>query len=267
MDPFTRTIQIGTRAYALTSDDTYLCDLADPFEPDLVALATALIQPTQGVCDIGANIGCTALLFSQLARAVHAYEPVPSTFQFLATNVAAVATITAYNYGLGREAAQIPMHYSAASRAGGFLAPTLARPDGHVTETAQIYPLDQCAFGQALPCIDVLKLDVEGSELAVLDGATATLAACHPLVLLEMNHWCLNAFHRITVPDFLDQLCATFPVLLALQGQTYLDVHDPSERYVVMYRHILQCHYMTLVGAFAATQVQPVLDTYHHGIA
>jgi FkbM family methyltransferase len=267
MEPFTRTIQIGPRAYPLTGDDTYLRDLADPFEPDLVALATVLLQPTQVVCDIGANIGCTALLFSQFARTVHAYEPVPSTFQFLATNVAAIPTITAYNYGLGRDAAQIPLHYAADNRAGGFLAPTLAPPDGHRTETAQIYPLDQCAFGQAVPRVDVLKLDVEGSELAVLAGARATLAVCQPLVILEMNHWCLNAFHRITIPDFLDQLCATFPLLLALQGSTWLNVHDPGERYVIMYRHILQFHYMTLVGAFTAAQVQPVLDTYRHGAA
>jgi FkbM family methyltransferase len=265
MDPFIRTIQIGTTAYPVTGDDTYLRDLADPFEPDLAALATALVQPTHVVCDIGANIGCTALLFSQLAAHVHAYEPVPSTFQFLATNVAAAPNVTAYRYGLGRARAQIPLHYSADNRAGGFLAPTLPRPGGHVTETGQIVPLDQCAFGQALPRVDVLKIDVEGSELAVLEGGQGTLATCQPLVLLEMNHWCLNAFHRITVPDFLDQLCATFPVLLALQGQTWLDVHNPSERYVLMYRHILQFHYMTLLGAFTAAQVQPVLDTYCHG--
>ena len=84
------------------------------------------------------------------------------------------------------------------------------------------------------------------------------------MVLLELNHWCLNAFQRTSVPDFLDQLRATFPILLALDRSTYLDLHDEAESYVVMYRHILHSRYATLVGGFDEARFAGLRSEYRH---
>ena len=47
-----------------------------------------------------------------------------------------------------------------------------------------------------------------------------TLARYKPRVLLEMNHRCLNAFHRITLPEFRDELLKLFPFVYAVQLPT-----------------------------------------------
>jgi len=85
-----------------------------------------------------------------------------------------------------------------------------------------------------------------------------------PVAALELNHWCLNAFQRISVPDFLDYLCSMFPVLVAVEGDKYLDLRDAGERYIVMYGHILHFQYMNLVGAFSSERLTNFLAQYRH---
>ena len=83
--------------------------------------------------------------------------------------------------------------------------------------------------------------------------------------MLELNHWCLNAFQRTSIPDFLDLLRSTFPILLAVDGDTYMDLHDEGERYIVMYHHILHMRYPNVVGAFDEDRLDPVRAAYRHG--
>src|SRR5262245_23510600 len=61
-----QSIRIGDSVYSLSSDDDYLAAMGDNFEPYMVELFRALIEPDDIVTDIGANIGLTAILFSSL---------------------------------------------------------------------------------------------------------------------------------------------------------------------------------------------------------
>jgi FkbM family methyltransferase len=45
---------------------------------------------------VGANIGCTALLFGELEKKVYASEPSPTTFAFLEKNIAHVAQMNVF---------------------------------------------------------------------------------------------------------------------------------------------------------------------------
>jgi len=74
-------------------------------------------------------------------------------------------------------------------------------------------------------------------------------------VVLELNHWCLNAFQRTSIPDFLDLLRSMFPILLAVDGSNYMDLHDTSESYIVMYNHILHMRFPNILAAFEEGQL------------
>ena len=232
-------------------------------------LFRTLVNPSDVVLDVGANIGCTALLLSQLARKVYVFEPAPTTFEFLKQNIerSGMDNVVSLNVALGAASSSSSVTYSPSNRAGGFVSDRTNASSGHQKEEIEIQALDTMMPSAAIPSVDFIKIDVEGFEPHVLRGARQTLDTFRPTVVLELNHWCLNAFQRTSVPDFFDQLLETFPTVLAIHGQGYLDLRHEGERYSVMYHHICRGKFLNLVGAFDEVKLSRFRCLYRHGFA
>jgi len=253
------TTDIGGRLYRICSDDNYLTHIDGVFEPQMVALFDSLLAPEHTVLDIGANIGCTAILFGSRVRRVHAFEPSPSTYGFLTRNVdaAGLDSVMLHNVGLGRESGAFELTFAADNRSGGFVSDKAHASAGHTVEQIRIERGDTFLHEREIDGIGLVKIDVEGFELNVIDGLSETLARDRPVVVLEMNHWCLNVFQRIALPDFLDRLRAAFPFLYAIDGDEARNLHDPDDAYHVMYHHVVGgFRYPNLVGAFHPQQLE-----------
>lgn len=261
------TVRIGERDYRIASDDEYLTYIAGGFEPEMVRLFGRLLRPGDRVLDIGANIGCTALLFGEIAQSVDAFEPSPGTFRYLARNVqqAPRGNIRVHNFGLGSARATTTLTMAPSNRSGGFVSDRTQAGDGFTTETIHIRRLDAVMNELALLSVDFVKVDVEGFEGHVLKGAERTLARHRPVVVTELNHWCLNAFQRTSIPDFFDQLRALFPILYAVDGSSYLDLHDVTERYQAMYHHITRMRFPNVVGGFDEERFSPFRAALRQG--
>lgn len=259
-------IRIGSRSYLLSSDDTYLDAMGGEFEPHMVRLFETLLPSNSCVFDVGANIGCTSLLFARVADRVVAFEPSPTTFVFLRKNVdrAGLRNVDLRNYALGSTQGASRLTFAPSNRSGGFVSDRIKASGGHVEEVIRVNTLDAAAQEANVGHVDFVKIDVEGFEKSVLEGARQILARDQPLVVLELNHWCLNALQRICVPDFFDFLRSTFPVLLAVEGSGYLDLHDEGESYMVMYHHILQFKYPNIVCAFDENRLSGFRQRYSH---
>ena len=270
--PRTVTMDIGGKRFAMTSDDEYIGQHAHGFEPHLVDLFRALAAGSDVTLDIGANIGCTALALAQLSRTVHAFEPSPTTFAFLEQNVAraGLTNIAVHNIALGDKAENSTLTFAPNNRSGGFVSNQTQASIGHTVEPIVIRPLDEIFdLSRSPPGIDLgtskvdfIKIDVEGFEPAVLRGASRMLAAYQPTVLMELNHWCLNALQRTSVPDFFDFLRSLFPVLFAVDGLSTLDLHDTSDSYIVMYHHINRGRFVNIVAAFNRERLTTFLEKY-----
>jgi hypothetical protein len=124
--------------------------------------------------------------------------------------------------------------------------------------------LDEVVKSLALSKVDFIKIDVEGFEGHVLRGATETLCSYRPIVVLELNHWCLNAFQRTSIPDYFDLLRSIFPILLAVDGSSYLNLLDESESYIVMYNHILHMRFPNILAAFDENRLTKFRSLYNH---
>jgi FkbM family methyltransferase len=259
-------VDIGGRRYVMASDDSYLEKLRGTFEPDMVGLFRAVASGSRTILDIGANIGCTAILFGGIADAVHAFEPSPTTFGFLRRNVerAGVANVSLHNVGLGETPGRFTLTFAPSNRAGGFVSDQTQASSGHAVEDIEIRRLDDVMPSLDAPPVDFIKIDVEGFEAHVLRGASATLAASRPLLVLELNHWCLNAFQRTSIPDYFDLLRSLFPVLVAVDGASYLDLHNESERYIVMYHHIVHMRFPNLLAAYDEGRLQRFRASYRN---
>jgi FkbM family methyltransferase len=249
---------IGARQYRMTSDDNYLEHITGEFEPAMVALFLSLLRDGDCALDVGANIGCTSLLFSQVARQVYSFEPSPTTFRLLQKNLAAAQAhnVVVANLGLGNSDGSFQLTFSPDNRSGGFVSNLTSASAGHQVEAIRIVVGDAHLRAAHIGQVDFIKIDVEGFERNVIEGLAQTLKRCTPVVVLELNHWCLNAFQRTSVPDFFDFLRGVFPYLYAVDGTDVRNLHDPNDAYHVMYQHIAHnFRYPNLVGAFDRSRV------------
>jgi FkbM family methyltransferase len=149
-----------------------------------------LIQPDAVVFDVGSNIGEVCL--KTAARVgpggtVYAFEPDPITFRKFTSNLALnpFGNIFASNVGLGAEPATLEMRVDCPTNRGGN---RVAREgDSGERFPVLIETLDRFAAQRALQRLDVIKIDVEGFELAVLKGAHESLARFRPRLFIEVS--------------------------------------------------------------------------------
>jgi len=260
-------VGIGGKNYIISSDDHYLNHIKNGFEPETLNLFTSLAVNSRVVLDIGANIGCTAIFLGDIVESVYAFEPSPTTFAFLEKNIlnSGKNNIISQNFGLGAESTRTTLTFSPSNRSGGFVSNQIQVDRDHVTETITIKTLDEVIRLLDIQHIDFIKIDVEGFEKNVICGAMETILINKPVIVLELNHWCLNAFQRTSVPDFLDFLRSVFPILLAVDSSNYMDLHNEDDSYSIMYQHIINFRFPSIVAGFHQSQFEQFFDAYKHG--
>ncbi len=148
----------------------YSCDSM----PMMITLNSQI--KNSNICvDVGANIGITAIWMAKNSKKVYAFEPVPDNVNRLVENLEANnilnvniikkavsnkngdAILTLFNsYG----------HHSLSSK-------HISSPKGAIS--VETITLDKFAECEKIDKIDVLKIDVEGFELEVLQGAKKML--------------------------------------------------------------------------------------------
>lgn len=146
------------------------------------------------VYDIGAADGVVARALLKLAgvKYVHAFEPIPASFQKLTRRVAGFHNISCHNVALGEFNDKATLHLSAHPDSSSLLPMTGL----HVAEfpgsgeskdiQIEVVRLDDFIASHGLALPDVLKIDVQGFELAVLKGGGTALAHAK-FCVLEMS--------------------------------------------------------------------------------
>jgi len=145
-------------------------------QKDTVELLSAFLSPESVFVDGGAHIGTIAIPLARKAANTVAYEADAATCAILRQNVERNnVSVTVRQKGIGAK----PGHGEMASvREGNAGAHSLSVGEGGI----EVVTLD----GE-LEKFDMLKLDVEGMELAVLLGAARIIGETHPTVLFEVN--------------------------------------------------------------------------------
>lgn len=133
------------------------------------------------IFDVGAHIGMTALEFSdRLPKAtVYSFEPSPKNFQRMTDNLVGKPEIRKFQIGFGAHPSQAKLFMDPAH-------PSMARLNAKEPlpfEEVEIATLDLFCSERSITAIDILKIDTEGHEIAVLEGATGLLAGGRILVI------------------------------------------------------------------------------------
>lgn len=152
--------------------------------------------PDDVFVDVGANHGEVSLMAAALMPGgrVYAFEPVTENFQRLQRNVDAngLSYVQCFQLGLSDEPGELPLYTQAERREDGTWnkgLPSLYASDQRPQwlECVKLERLDDFVAQQGLTRLNYLKIDVEGAELAVLNGAKQTLATLRPTLLIEFN--------------------------------------------------------------------------------
>jgi FkbM family methyltransferase len=186
----------------------------EPFEVDLFERA---IRPGMTVLDVGANSGYYTLLAARLVGAsgkVFAFEPDPRTVESLRANVRAngLNNVRVVPRAASDRAGPRAFHLSRTAAHSGLHRSTTMDAVSATTSVDSV-AADDALQGETM---DVIKIDVEGVEPAVLRGLSRTLGANPDVRLfLEFNPATLEAA-GVSADSFLLELRAKFRNVLVI---------------------------------------------------
>lgn len=159
-------------------------DLYGEFSELETDLFRQLVQKGMSVVEVGANIGAHTVSLAQMVGPtgkVYAYEPQRAIFHILCANLAinSIYNVYAKQIGIGAESGFLnipPLDYTAVNNFGG-----LSLSENSLGETVQINKLDD----EQINAAHFLKIDVEGMEESVLNGASGLISRNRPIIYLE----------------------------------------------------------------------------------
>ena len=151
-----------------------------------VRLLPNLVDPERASIDVGANKGVYTYFLARWSRHVHAFEPNPKLFSVLRRTMGRSPATTLSPLALADQAGEaelrVPRQTSGYSNQGSSLS-AVKVPDNFRAVTVQTARLDDLGISD----IGFMKIDVEGFESQVLQGARETIARDRPVLLIEME--------------------------------------------------------------------------------
>ncbi len=167
--------------YPLDYIQSHIVDNGDFYERKELERIRKYIPTNAVILDIGANIGNHSLFWASqgMAKKIYSFEPIKATFNILEKNIFInhfENIIEAKNIGISNKKSKAKIiSYSMANIGGTSLTQS---DDGNI----QLDFLDNMQFKEH---IDFIKIDTEGHELLVLEGAKKTLQKHKPTVFIE----------------------------------------------------------------------------------
>lgn len=163
------------------------------YEPEVWAVLSHLARDSRVILDVGANIGWYALhlarLLDETGGMIYAFEPVPRTYAELVRNVELngyASRIVPCHHALGESAGAARFYIPAFTGSVAASRRQLFPDDANEAVECRVETLDAVARARGIARVDLIKCDVEGSELFVLRGGAETIRRDQPIIMLEM---------------------------------------------------------------------------------
>lgn len=160
------------------------------WEPHITQLLNRNLKSDSIFVDVGSNYGWHSINGSFICETVYGFEPQKYIHDIQMTSIVEnnISNIRLYNCGIGdnnEEREMSPIDYDNPSINMGDLSV------GDGGEKIEIKTLDSFNFKK----LDFIKIDVQGYEKFVLNGAKDTINRCKPTLIIEMEDHQLKRFN------------------------------------------------------------------------
>lgn len=185
----------GTSYYWEKSDPrtaTACLVVTGEYEPLETQILKFFAKKSETIFDIGANVGYYAVELSRSIGsigAIHAFEPVPNTFEQLEQNVELneISSLVICNpFAVSNTKGTIRLYKPRTSGSSASSARNLHPSEKVEKLDVSTITLDDYIQFAEVKGFDLLKIDVEGAELMVIEGALNSIDQYRPVIFAEL---------------------------------------------------------------------------------
>jgi FkbM family methyltransferase len=179
----------GLRFNAGQSDSRFLLGT---FEPALQEILASHLRPNMTFYDVGANVGFLAVLAARLvgnSGQVHCFEPLPANVEQIRHNAGlnGFSQIAVHPAALAQTDSTATFRVSERPTFGALSDSPMAVDKQIATIEVCVRRLDSLFDEGGLKGPDVIKIDIEGSEIDFFAGAEKVIQRHRPLLLIELH--------------------------------------------------------------------------------
>jgi len=166
--------------------------LLGTFEPAAQEVLSACVRPDMTVYDVGANVGFLAVLAARLVGQgghVHCFEPLPANVEQIRYNARLnnFENIEVHSVALAQSDSTASFRVSERPTFGALSDSPMSVDKQVATIEVAVRRLDSLLEQESLPGPNLIKLDIEGSEVDFLAGAEQTIRRFRPVLLIELH--------------------------------------------------------------------------------
>jgi FkbM family methyltransferase len=157
--------------------------IPDPFI-DQKNLIKGITEPI--IFDVGAHHGQTSIIYAKLFKngLIYSFEPYAESFKYLSKEVKRYDNVNPFNVALGNKIGKANFYINPSSGTNSLLATDAKAPQtwggGLLESTDQtqvdVVTLDSFVEKYEIKRIDILKLDTQGTEYQIIEGAEKAFA-------------------------------------------------------------------------------------------
>jgi len=182
----------GTTFLLFNVEDFISASLSN--EPETFKFIMKQIKNSKVFIDVGANIGGYAIRAAKYCK-VYAIEPLPRNYKILKINEKLNnVKINSFNIAAGNKNGKVKLYYEQ----GDYIRPSIKYLRSNFMEL-EMKLLDEIINEES---IDLIKIDVEGAEDLVLEGARNCLRRTKMLIIEYQKHSILNVYKLLKEEGF-----------------------------------------------------------------
>ncbi|MDR2893526.1 MAG: FkbM family methyltransferase [Deltaproteobacteria bacterium] len=200
------------------------------------------VEPGDTVLDCGAYTGNTSVYFAQKTGPsghVYGFEPAPMLFALYNSNIQPYGNVTAINAAL-TDSAKLIGPNTTMGFSGNFCGARFAE-SGQLR--VPVTAIDAFVHDNSLPCVDFIKMDIEGAEADALQGAAKTICEFRPKMAISAYHKPDDLFalprliaticpgYQFALRHFSDNLWETVMYCLHSESPDYFGKDTTKDRY------------------------------------